>query len=55
MLLLMDKNTTYDVLLTAFPILSKELTEIQPKEFKTADQVFSFTSEILQGLLPNIL
>ena len=40
-----DKETTYSDLLTAFPTLYKELTEVQPKDLITSDQVLSFTSK----------
>ena len=42
--MLMDPDTTYSTLESAFPTLYQNLTEINPKELITMTQVFSFTT-----------
>ena len=42
--LLVDKHTSYETLMEAFPKLHKELTETEPKSMLTPDQVFKFVS-----------
>ena len=45
--LLIDPSTTYSTLMVPFKTLSKDLTEIQAKNFLTTDQVAYFVTKII--------